>query len=281
MPLTIPAGKIDELKALLQKNNYVLTEKPYLHFAAIKGSFTVDLYKNGAILLGGPNKGEKAQILRYLGVLLAPDPALIENKYPAIKVFGTRTGINSAGEGEYWGPLVWVGIFADDEQARKLLELKLQDFETLSKLYISKLAGEIKKIIPPLQISIAKFTPRQYNSYFNKHEHFNDMATIYEILESGCADVHWDLYNKSLAAKTVVYPEKLRDEEYTIGNKEYESNRLADNEIKSEPHYTWENEDLYIISPRAHTEVTVVAAGIIAKEEFNKELEKMKKPEII
>lgn len=277
MILKIPAEKIGQLRTLLEKNNYVLEEKPYQYFRAVNGSFTIDIYKSGEVLLGDRNKGEKAQILRYISVLLAPDISVIKNKYPEIQVFGTRIGINSIGEGEYWGPLVCVGIFADDEQAHKLLQLKVQNFEALDDISINKLAAKIRGIIPPIQIFMDKVTPKQYNSYFYKHEHFTDMDTIYEILMSGYVNVHSALYHKNFSAKTVIYPVKLKDEKYTIGNMEYELNRLAGTGIQNEPSYTWAKEDLYIYSPRADTEITVVAAGIIAKDEFLK-IKETKKP---
>lgn len=122
------------------------------------------------------------------------EPAKVER----IKPTGLRSdqfdnaliGVDESGKGDYFGPLVIAGVYADREMKMKLMALGVADSKTLSDPQIQKMAQRIKEICPYEIISIGN---TKYNELYEKIKNLNRLlawghARIIENLvkQTGC-----------------------------------------------------------------------------------------------
>ncbi|MBT8378251.1 MAG: ribonuclease HIII [Ignavibacteria bacterium] len=186
---------------LLEYYSKLLTEKSF--------SVTSPEKQNFAYGINVSNKKHRVALLVYFGkkgnktVLQGNKESEIYKKLNEIifgeKLFAARNddinpdsyiGTDESGKGDYFGPLVIAGVFADPEISLKLLQLGVRDSKTISDWQIKKLASEIKKIANK-DFDTISISPDKYNKLHEKMGNVNKIlgwahAKVLENILTNC-----------------------------------------------------------------------------------------------
>ncbi len=96
---------------------------------------TITVFKTGNILFQGPNAEKSAAKWGYKVANVKTD------------VFSAYIGSDEVGTGDFFGPIVVVAAFVNEETSIKLKKIGVDDSKKFNDSRIIELAGEIKKII--------------------------------------------------------------------------------------------------------------------------------------
>lgn len=117
-------------------------------------------------------------------------------------------GTDESGKGDYFGPLVIAGVYADAEGRIKLKEIGAADSKTLSDARIEKLAGEIAVIC---RYSIVVIENSRYNELYGEFNNLNKLLAwgharvIENLLESvNCSNVLADQFGSPQLIKNAL-----------------------------------------------------------------------------
>ncbi|MEG0707044.1 MAG: ribonuclease HIII [Cellulosilyticaceae bacterium] len=187
----------------------------------------------------------------YAKMVLAGDTGeqAIETDYLSDKLETALIGVDESGKGDYFGPLVIAGVYADENQKLILKELGVMDSKALSEKQIRQLAKQIKEVCTYDVVVLGNET---YNKVYERVQNLN------KLLAWGHARVIENMLGK-VECKCA-----LSDQ---FGNEALIKNALMDKgqEIKLEQR------------PRAEQNVVVAAASILARYEFVRRMEQMEK----
>jgi len=76
-----------------------------------------------------------------------------------------RLGIDEAGKGDYFGPLVVAGVrITDGEQAEKLQQIGVRDSKTISVVGIRRIADLTLQTVGQINVRIISLSPREYET---------------------------------------------------------------------------------------------------------------------
>ena len=81
-------------------------------------------------------------------------------------------GTDESGKGDYFGPLVIAGVFADEKNIKLIKAKGVKDSKELSDRSIKLIAEEIKKIVQD-NFEIILITPKKYNELHSKVKNVN------------------------------------------------------------------------------------------------------------
>ncbi|MHB1687944.1 MAG: ribonuclease HIII [Ignavibacteriaceae bacterium] len=81
-------------------------------------------------------------------------------------------GTDESGKGDYFGPLVIAGVFADEKNIKLLKAIGVKDSKELSGKSIKLIANEIKKTVQD-NFEIILITPKKYNELYSKIKNVN------------------------------------------------------------------------------------------------------------
>jgi len=158
-------------------------------------------------------------------------------------------GIDEAGKGDYFGPLVIAACFSDEAIEKEFIRIGLKESKRVSDYRVSILESEIKKIAPFEVISIG---PEKYNELHTK------MRNLNKLLAWGHARALENLLAKTNPAKVVA------DQ---FGNKSLIENALMG-----------KGRSVKLIQKhKAESEPAVAAASVLARAEFLRRLERLSK----
>jgi ribonuclease HIII len=156
-------------------------------------------------------------------------------------------GTDESGKGDYFGPLVVAGVYADPEDRKWLKRIGAADSKTLTDSKIEKLAEEIKA---RCKYSIITFENINYN------ETYRQIGNLNKLLARGHAQVIENLLEAvecgNVLADQFGSPDLIRDALMSRGKL-----------IKLEQRH------------RAEENVVVAAASILARNEYVKEMKKL------
>lgn len=187
----------------------------------------------------------------YAKMVLAGDAEeqAIETDYLSDKLETALIGVDESGKGDYFGPLVIAGVYADKNQKLILKALGVMDSKALSDKQIRQLAKQIKEVCTYDVVVMGNET---YNKVYVRVQNLN------KLLAWGHARIIENMLGK------VDCQCALSDQ---FGNEALIKNALMDKgkEIKLEQR------------PRAEQNVVVAAASILARYEFVRRMEQMEK----
>lgn len=156
-------------------------------------------------------------------------------------------GTDESGKGDYFGPLVIAGVYADAGMKEKLKEIGAADSKTLSDPKIQKLAEEIIKVC---KYSVVTIGNKRYNEMYDEIRNLNKLLAwgharvIENVLEQvDCSNVLSDQFGS---------PELIKNALLTKGRNVNLEQR-----------------------PRAEENVVVAAASILARNEYVKAMDKL------
>jgi ribonuclease HIII len=255
----LPADKIPQLKADLERRGYMFRDLPYAHFAAEHRGEKVNvaLYTSGKLVVQGKGTTDFVQFYlepqllgeARLGYEHILDPAMLE----------PRIGVDESGKGDFFGPLVVAGVFIDEAAARNLMEIGVRDSKLIkSDARIGDIAKEIRATEGCLA-DIVAMGPEKYNQLHAKMRNVND------ILGWGHARVIENLLGRVDSANGGPGCRKAISDQF--GNKRIVQSALMARGKKIQ----------LVQRHKAESDLAVAAASIIARDEFVRRLRKLSK----
>lgn len=245
------------LKSVFEKNGVEVS-----HYEDIKYGlqFSIIIYENKCIIRVYENKKrgircdlsliKDEKILKRISELIQINSvrAAHEGKDNAEEDSDTGLiGTDESGKGDYFGPLIIAGVYADAEMKEKLKEIGVADSKTLSDVKIRKLADEITGTC---KYSVVIIGNKRYNELYDKIGNLNKLLAwgharvIENLLEDvDCSNVLSDQFGS---------PELIKNALLERGRK-----------INLEQR------------PRAEENVVVAAASILARNEYVKAMNKL------
>jgi ribonuclease HIII len=165
----------------------------------------------------------------------------VKNEQPGVDkpAFVAHIGVDEAGKGDYFGPLVSAAVYVTRESALELIRRGVRDSKALSDTTIVELALEIRECCPHV---VRVLGPAEYNEAYQKYQNLNTLLAELH------ARVIQKLVEKTMCKRVLVdqfaAPEVLIQ---AIG-------QAAGVELSQRP--------------KAESDVAVAAASILARESF-------------
>ena len=123
-PLT--QEQTNKLRTLLEERGFTFSPKPYTIFFAQKEKLSVAVYEKGPkVLLQG--RGIEDFVKFTLEPEIFGEARLGYEEVHSPEMFQPHFGVDESGKGDFFGPLVIAGVFADRQSARQFLDLGVQD----------------------------------------------------------------------------------------------------------------------------------------------------------
>src|SRR5438045_6024732 len=122
----LSADQATKLRSLLAELGFDFAPKPYTLFFAQKNKLSVAVYEKGPkVLLQG--KGVQEFVQFQLEPKILEEAKLGYEEVHSPEMFEPHFGIDESGKGDFFGPLVKIGVYVDLEIARKFLEAGIQE----------------------------------------------------------------------------------------------------------------------------------------------------------
>lgn len=158
----------EKLRNDLVDQGFTLSTPQYTIFAAKKKGISCTLYTSGKLMVQGKDKKEFIEF--YLEPEILKD---LSFSHPETLIDQTpRIGIDEAGKGDFFGPLCIAGVYASEENIKKLLDMGVRDSKRMGDKAIIALASEIRSLCPH---SVVKLFPQKYNELYNKFRNLNHL----------------------------------------------------------------------------------------------------------
>ena len=163
-----PAG----LRLLLDKEGVEVTNsRPIDHgtqYDLVRAGETAKLnvYYTGKVSIGGRASGLRDLLEGWRNLKTGPSgarrPARTSGAVPVLD--GTpRLGIDEAGKGDYFGPLVVAGVrITGGEQAKSLRQIGVRDSKEISLPGVRRLSERILETVGPDNVSVVSLSPPEY-----------------------------------------------------------------------------------------------------------------------
>jgi ribonuclease HIII len=245
--LTEAQGK--KLKNLLREQDYAFAPLPYGHFRATRGKCGVHYYQSGKVVINGKAAKEFVEFLFEPLVLEEARLGYEEELNP--EMFAAHFGIDEAGKGDFFGPLVIAGAYTDKFTAKKLLSAGIKDSKRVtSEKKTYELEEQIRKILGS-KFEVVAIFPEKYNELYHRFRNLNEM------LAWGHAKVIENLYLKMPSC-----PRALSDQ---FARPQVLERQLAKKQIGIKLEQR----------TKAESDIAVAAASILARSAFLRGLEKL------
>lgn len=232
----------EKLEAILQEKGFERRQTPYARFSFSGPSVLVTVYeKKNRLLLQGKGTDEFIEFTLepgVTGVLSLPE------EKGGGGVEGAHFGVDESGKGDYFGPLVIAGVYADGRIGAALRKLGVCDSKLVgTSSRIRLLADGIRKV-PGIRFHLVSIGPERYNQLYPEFRNLN------RFLAWGHATVI-----EGLAAKVPDCPMALSDQ---FANPFVLKRALAAKKLSIRLEQR----------VRAESDVAVAAASILARERF-------------
>jgi ribonuclease HIII len=240
------------LRALLEELGFDFSPKQYTLFFAQKNKLSVAVYEKGPkVLVQGRDVEEFVQFELEPKILGQAKLGYEEVHSP--EMFEPHFGVDESGKGDFFGPLVISGVYADRGIGRKLLDAGVVDSKRIgSDTRIRALADTIRKSSLGL-VETVLIGPAKYNELYGRFGNLN------KLLGWGHARVI-----ENLLAKKPACPRSLSDQ-------------FADAQVISASLLKHGRKIAIEQRPRAESDIAVAAASIVAREAFINWLERKSK----
>jgi len=157
------------IKQFAEANAYPLEKKPTINGMLIKYVLTTSDEQEMVLNLYLNGKGNCSSLLVERGDCSVVEELLgfITRDIPIKK---PRIGIDEAGKGDYFGPLVIAAVGVTGREEIKLKAMGVTDSKTINDKKILEISSEIIKLCPHDIITI---TPQKYNELYKKFNNLN------------------------------------------------------------------------------------------------------------
>ncbi len=167
MTTTISPEMHEVLREFLKGRGYQFEQRPHQIFLAKGNQTVVNLYSNGKVVLGGSGADEREAVLRFIESIGGqPESADLSatTATPSLDFHETRVGMDEAGKGDYFGPLVAAAVLATEFQAKRMRTKGIRDSKELKDPVIQELASWLRKdALAQGQWRLVSIPPARYN----------------------------------------------------------------------------------------------------------------------
>lgn len=170
----IDGGAVDKLRAVLARDGFEFSQKPYAHYAAKKGKLNVTVYEKGPkVLVQGK---ETEDFVRFtLEPEILGEARLGYEEVHNPEMFEPHLGVDESGKGDFFGPLVIAGAYTDRDSARALLDAGVMDSKRISSPdRIRALAAAIRKT-RGVHTDVVLIGPERYNALHDSFGNLNEL----------------------------------------------------------------------------------------------------------
>jgi len=241
-----------KLRKLLEERGFTFSPKPYTIFFAQKEKLSVAVYEKGPkVLVQG--RGVEDFVKFTLEPEIFGEARLGYEEVHLPEMFQPHFGVDESGKGDFFGPLVIAGVFVDQQSARQLLNLGVQDSKRIgSDTRIHGFAKEIRRIARNATDVVA-IGPARYNELYKKFGNLNSLlgwghARVIENLLVRRPDCRRSLSDQFADARVIEKALLHHGQKIQIEQR-----------------------------PRAESDIAVAAASILAREAFINWLERKAK----
>ncbi|MDR1190886.1 MAG: ribonuclease HIII [Verrucomicrobiales bacterium] len=245
--MTETQGK--KLANLLREQDYEFAALPYGHFRATKGKCGVHYYQSGKLVINGKGAREFIEFLFEPLVLEEARLGYEEELNPAM--YAPHFGVDEAGKGDFFGPLVIAGAYTDSALAKALTAAGVKDSKRVgSDRRTLELEREVRGILGG-KCDVVTVFPAKYNELYGKFRNLNEM------LAWGHSKVI-----ENLALRVPGCPRALSDQ---FANPRVLERQLARRNVNIKLEQR----------TKAEADIAVAAASILARAAFLRGLEKL------
>ncbi|MBI2441128.1 MAG: ribonuclease HIII [Lentisphaerae bacterium] len=161
------------LMETLRGGNYRPIEVPYAQAAAETDSCRIILYQSGKCLIQGRAAQEFVTYVLEPKVLLQVGVGYEEMLNP--QAYQPHMGIDESGKGDFFGPMVIAGAYADNSLVKAMLAMGVKDSKNISSdLRAQELARDIRKLLGK-RFSIVLIGPQAYNRLYAQLRSVNSL----------------------------------------------------------------------------------------------------------
>jgi ribonuclease HIII len=248
MTALIPPERFAKFREYLAGRGYTFEDRPHQVFMAKAHQTVVNLYTNGKIVMGGAAPEEQNKILRFLEGLTGELQATVAARTGEPQVLDfheTRVGMDEAGKGDYFGPLVACGVIATEYQADRMRKRGVRDSKELKEAAIREIAEWIRKeVLERGQWRTVTVPPDRYNILIHR------MGNLNRVLGWAHARALEDVLKFNEPCSLAIADQ--------FGDPKYIENALMANGRRVR----------LVQTPKGERDVVVAAASILARDEF-------------
>ena len=165
--------QVNQLRDILEQENYEFKHKDYAIFSAKKNRLHVTVYEKGPkVLIQGKDTKEFVKFTLEPKILGFAKLDYEEQLFP--KMFEPHFGIDESGKGDFFGPLVIAGAYTDKDLARSLIDAGITDSKKISDSKIKKLSKIIQESYG-IEYEIILISPAKYNELYSKIGNLNNL----------------------------------------------------------------------------------------------------------
>ena len=207
--VTIDLSLSAKLEALVKMQGFDLTTPLHTVFQAKKKGLTCTLYTSGKLTVQGKNSPE------FIEFHLEPLIGNFSFTHPGADAdLNPKIGIDEAGKGDFFGPLIVAGVYADEKGIKTLVDMGVQDSKKINDKVIDKLAPKIAKAYDHILVRIF---PKKYNELYQNFGNLNHLlgwghATAIEQLhqKTGCQKALIDQFASESVVERALQKKKLK-----------------------------------------------------------------------
>lgn len=147
--------------------NFCEASRPYALFCYESPEASVTYYeKRGRLVL----QGRGAEKLKSLLELSADTP---QREHPEAEL--PHIGVDESGKGDYFGPLVVAGVYADVAGMRRLSDMGCRDSKLIhSEGQVARIAAAIRSL-PGVEVELLCIGPKRYNELYSRMGNLNSL----------------------------------------------------------------------------------------------------------
>lgn len=231
----------EDVLSTLVENGFVIKKQKKAHWLAQKGNIVIININNSTLKVIAPKHELKKYISFFNEFINVNDTRKADIEGNAI------IGTDESGKGDYFGPLVIAGVYADEYMKKELKKLGVDDSKKLKDSHIALLASKIKAVCKYQIVSIGN---QKYNELYAK------IGNLNKLLAWGHARVIENILNETDCEIA------LSDQ---FGNPELIESALMSKGKKIHLEQR----------PKAEQNIVVAAASILARNEFVERLRRL------
>ena len=147
--ITLKCAPLDAPRAreILELNGFTFDSAPYAFWRARGPGLIATFYEKGKLVLQGAAADEYATVLDAgADAARPPDPFDAAMALHPVPPPACWAGIDEAGKGDYFGPLVVVAAAVERERVPLLRELGVADSKTIGDARIREIARDLKAV---------------------------------------------------------------------------------------------------------------------------------------
>lgn len=170
----LTATQAEKLRVLIGDKGFRMDEKPHCLYAGAGEKVNVAVYAKGPkVVVQGRGAEDFVKFTLEPEVLGVAEMGYEEVLHP--ERFTPHIGVDESGKGDFFGPLVIAGVYADLEVTRALQQMGVMDSKRISgDARIETLAREMRTI-PGLVFDVIVMGPERYNALYLKFGNLNKL----------------------------------------------------------------------------------------------------------